>query len=169
MATQAQKERKLVHARKEFTPLVALQIFAGGLIFSVCILSLVLLYLKTAYDFEPEMGMGNAYSYSPVYAVVAAGACLFLSFLIPEYLMESARRDLKQESSDAQTEDLPFILVPSIFIRFSLLAVVTIIGFIMAFAGHGISVFLPFAFISLILMVTYFPTEYRMKTWLHAH
>ena len=164
MTTQAEN---MIYSRRHFTPLVALQIFASGLIFMVCILSLLILFLKSAYDWDP--GTYNAYAYSPVYAVAAAGACLLLSFLIPEYLLDSARRDLKKESSDDQTEDLPFILVPSTFIRYSLLAVVTIIGFVMAFAGRGVSVFLPFAVISLILMVTYFPTETRMKHWLQAH
>lgn len=164
MTTQAEK---MVHSQKHFTPLVALQIFAAGLIFTVCILSLLVVYLRSAYDWVPTNV--DAMGYSPVYAVAGAGACLLLSFLIPEFLLDSARRDLKQESSDDQTEDLPFILVPSTFIRFSLLAVVTIIGFVMAFAGRGVSVFLPFAFTSLILMVAYFPTESRMKTWLQAH
>jgi hypothetical protein len=163
MSTQAQK---LAHSQKSFTPLVALQIFSAGLIFTVAILSLFILFLKAFYDFEPSAG---AIYFSPVYAVAAAGACLALSFLIPEFLMDSARKDLKQEGSREQTEDLPFILVPTIFIRFSLLAIVTIIGFIMAFAGQGISVFLPFAFVSVALMVAYFPTEHRMKTWLQAH
>jgi amino acid transporter len=162
-----QGEMNLIHAKKHFTPLVALQIFAAGLIFTVCILSLLVMFLKSFYEWEPS-NIGGL-SYSPVYAVAAAGACLALSFLIPEFLLDSARRELKRETSDDQTEDLPFILVPSTFIRFSLLAVVTIIGFIMVFAGRGVSVFLPFALISLVLMVTYFPTEARMKSWLQAH
>jgi hypothetical protein len=162
MTTQAQK---MVHSQKQLTPLVALQIFSAGLIFTVAILSLFMLFMKGFYGFEPSP---LASYFSPVHAIAAAGACLALSFLIPEFLMDSARRDLKQESSRDQTEDLPFILVPSIFIRFSLLAVVTIIGFIMAFAGQGISVFLPFALISMALMIAYFPTEHRMKTWLQA-
>ena len=163
MSTQVQK---MIHDRKEFTPLHALQIFAGALIFTVCILSLFIIFLKTVYAFEPAP---QTIYFSPVYAVAGASICLALSFLIPEFLMDSARRDLKQEDDKSQTEDLPFILVPSTFIRFSLLAVVTIIGFIMAFSGRGISVFLPFALVSLVLMVTYFPTESRMKTWLKAH
>ena len=156
----------MIYSKKHFTPLVALQIFSSALIFIVCIFSLFILFLKTVYEFEPSP---FAIYFSPVYAVSAAAVCLVLSFLIPEFLLDSARRDLKQESQDDQTEDLPFILVPSTFIRFSLLAVVTIIGFIMSFSGRGVSVFLPFALVSLVLMVTYFPTEARMKTWLQAH
>ena len=165
MTTQG--ESNLMYSKKHFTPLIALQIFAAGLIFTVCILSMLVLFLKSVYEWEPSSLPG--FSYSPVYAVAAAGSCLILSFLLPEFLLDSARRELKRESKDDQTEDLPFILVPSTFIRYSLLSVVTIIGFIMAFAGRGVSVFLPFALISLVLMVTYFPTEARMKSWLQAH
>lgn len=162
MSTQ---DDKFVHSRKQFTPLVAIQIFAAGFIFTVAIIGLLVLFLKTTYDFQPPF---SPY-FSPVYAVAAAGGCLILSFLIPEFLMDSARNELKRENSDDQTEDLPFLLVPTVFIRFSLLAVVTIIGLIMAFSGLGVSVFLPFALISLVLMIAYFPTEHRMKTWLQAH
>lgn len=164
MTTQGEK---MVHSQKHFTPLVALQIFAAGLIFAVCLLSLLVLYLRSTHEWI--VTNADVIGYSPVYAVAGAGACLLLSFLIPEFLLDSARRELKKETLDDQTEDIPFILVPSTFIRFSLLSVVTIIGFVMAFSGRGVSVFLPFAFISLILMVTYFPTESRMKTWLQAH
>ena len=84
---------------------------------------------------------------------VAAGRCLprCSPFLIPEFLLDSARREPARKSRRAnKRKNLPFIFVPSIFIRYSLLAFVTIIGFVMAFeAGRGISVFLPFALISL--------------------
>lgn len=163
MATHAHPSQ----TQRTFTPLIALQIFSAGLIAAVCILSVLVFILKGDYQWEPETFSGLGYS--PVYAVAAAGACLVLSFLIPEFLLDSARRELQRERSWEQIEDLPFVFVPSVFIRYSLLAVVTIIGFFMALAGRGISVFLPFAIISLLLMVAYFPTEARLKTWLFEH
>jgi hypothetical protein len=155
-----------VSSQKTFTPLFALQIFAVVIIGAVVVLTIYMVALKSYYQWE-AFTLGSA-TYSPVYAIAAASACLVLSFFIPEYLLDSARRELKREDPNSQTEDLPFIFVPSIFIRYALLAIVTMIGFIMSYSGQGLSLYLPFALISLVLMVAYFPTESRMKAWLYS-
>lgn len=153
------------HRPRSFTPLVALQIFSIALILTVFILTLFLIVARAIYDWQPfEVSL---VSYSPTYAVATAGACLVLSFLIPELLVETVRKDLKKETHDDLDEDLPFIFVPSTFIRYGLLSVVTIIGLIMAFSGHGFLVYLPFVAVSLGVMVAYFPTESRMHRWLN--
>jgi archaellum biogenesis protein FlaJ (TadC family) len=159
------KENKLLSSPTEFTPLHVLQIFATALIAAVTLLSSTIVVMKTFYDWNPYP---SYLSYSPVHAVATAGACLVLSFLIPEFLLDSARREMNKETPQEQDEDLPTIFIPSIFIRFALLSVITIIGFIMAFSGRSLSVFLPFAVISLVLMIAYFPTEARMHRWLQT-
>jgi len=163
MATHIHLPRPHI-SRKSYTPLTVLQIFAGALVFTVCILTVCMFLLRTVYDWEPTTA--SAIAYSPIYAIAAAGACLILSFLIPEYLLDSARRELRKHTSNEQTEDIPFVLVPCVFIRFALLGCVSMLGFVLAMHGAGSPVFLPFAIVSLALMSVYFPTEPRMKAWL---
>lgn len=151
---------------KDFTPLHALQIFSAALIFAVCILTVAIVVLKSFYEWAPYP---NYLSFSPVHAIATAGACLVLSFLIPEFIIDSARQEMQKETRKDKTEDLPTLFIPAVFIRFALLSIVTIIGFVMAFAGRGLSVFLPFALVSLVLMAAYFPTEQRMRGWLRPH
>ncbi len=150
---------------RDETPLFALQVLSFALIVSVGILTILLFSAKRMFVAES----GGILSYSPMTAIILAGICLALSFAIPHYLLNSARSEMKSESGNQQTEDLPMLFVPSIFVRYGLLAFVAIVGLILPYSTTGMVIFTGLMVVSATLMILNFPTERRLKTWLYSH
>jgi hypothetical protein len=147
------------HKRTDYTPHRILQMFAGAFIFAIFILVSSIYILRSYYGEAPN----TAYlSFSPTYAFATASVSLVLSFLIPYYMMSTAKAEMAGLSKKERNEDLPTIFIPGMFIRYTLLSVVTIIGLIVEVSGQGFMLSFPFAAVSIGLMIAYFPTEARM-------